>query len=151
MKLTAIQIKAAKPKNKPYKLMDGSGLYLLINKAGCKYWRYNYRFMKKHKTLSIGVFPEVSLKEARGLHYQARQLLSGGVDPAQQRKLDKAIKVEQAENTFGAIAQEWLDKKRPIWAKATIRSTESRLNNHILEYIGKRPIVEITAPEGGCD
>ena len=58
MKLTAIQVKAAKPKDKPYKLMDGSGLYLLINKAGRKYWRYNYRFMKKHKTLSIGVFPE---------------------------------------------------------------------------------------------
>ncbi len=63
MKLTNIKIKNSKPKDKAYKLMDGAGLYLLINKTGGKYWRYNYRFMGKHKTLSIGVYPDISLKE----------------------------------------------------------------------------------------
>ena len=117
MKLTAIKVKAAKPKAKAYKLMDGAGLYLLINKSGRKYWRYNYRFVRKHKTLSIGIYPDISLKEARELHYQAKKLLSEGVDPAQQRKIEKALKVEQAANSFEAIALEWIEKKRPVWAK----------------------------------
>ena len=147
MNLTAIKIKNAKPNEKAYKLMDGAGLYLLINKSGGKYWRYNYRYMGKHKTLSIGVYPEVSLKEARELHYQARRLLSDGIDPTHERKLEKAMKLEQSENSFEAIALEWLGRQRPTWAKSHTDNVEGRLRNHVFEYIGKRPIAEITAPE----
>ncbi len=147
MNLTAIKIKNAKPNKKAYKLMDGAGLYLLINKSGGKYWRYNYRYMGKHKTLSIGVYPEVSLKEARELHYQARRLLSDGIDPTHERKLEKAMKLEQSENSFEAIALEWLGRQRPTWAKSHTDNVEGRLRNHVFEYIGKRPIAEITAPE----
>lgn len=73
MKLTAITIKGIKPKDKAYKLMDGAGLYMMVDKAGRKYWIYNYRYMVKHKTLSIGVYPDISLKEAREQHQQARK------------------------------------------------------------------------------
>lgn len=127
--------------------MDGAGLYLLVNKSGHKYWRYNYRFMGKHKTLSIGIFPDVSLKEARDIHYQAKKLLSDGIDPSMQRKLDKVLKIQQAENSFEVIAKEWIEKQRPIWAKSHTVSVEGRLRNHVYGYIGSRPIVDITALE----
>ena len=127
--------------------MDGAGLYLLINKTGGKYWRYNYRFMGKHKTLSIGVYPDISLKEARDLHHQAKRLLSDGIDPTQKKQLDKSLKIEQSQNTFKAIALEWIDRQRPTWAKTHTDNVEGRLKNHAFDYIGNRPIVDITAPE----
>lgn len=147
MKLTAIKIKAAKPEEKAYKLMDGAGLYLLVNKSGRKYWRYNYRFKGKHKTLSIGLYPDISLKEARELHHDAKKLLSEGIDPSQQRKIEKALKVEQAANSFEAIALEWIEKKRLIWAKTHTENVAGRLRNHAFPQIGSRPIVDINAPE----
>ena len=147
MKLSAVAIRGAKPKEKAYKLMDGAGLYLLINKSGSKTWRYNYRFMGKHKTLSIGAYPEISLKDARDLHYQARKLLTDDIDPAHQRKLQKALKLEQSENNFKAIALEWIGKQRPTWAKSHAENVEGRLRNHAFQHIGHRPIVDITAPE----
>lgn len=147
MKLTAVAIKGAKPKDKAYKLIDGAGLYLFIDKAGRKYWRYNFRFDGKYKTLSIGVYPEMSLKKARDKHQQARALVADDIDPTYQKKLDKAIRLEKAENSFEAIALEWLSKQRPIWAKTHADNVEGRLKNYVFPYFGKRPISEIAPPE----
>ncbi len=146
MKLTAIAIKNAKPREKPYKIADGMGLYLLIKPKG-KYWRYDYRYLKKRKTLAFGKFPDVSLQEARESHYQARKLLTGGVDPSHERKVVKSMKLYQAGNTFAAIAFEWLDTKKPSWVDSHFTSVKGRLENHALDHIGNRPITEITAPE----
>jgi len=147
MKLTVVTIKGAKPKDKPYKLIDGGGLHLLINKKGAKYWRYNYRYNAKHKTLSLGVYPDVSLKEARDLHYQAKKQLGEGIDPSLQRKIEKVTKQDQEKNSFKAIALEWIEKQRPTLAKSTIKNIEGRLKNHIFDHIGNRVISDITAPE----
>ena len=112
MKLTDIQIRNAKPKKKIYKLGDGTGLYLQISPSGGKYWRYNYRYINKNKTLSLGTYPKISLKEARKLFFEARQMLDDGVDPSFQKKVKKSLKIEQADNTFQSIALEWVSKQR---------------------------------------
>jgi len=87
--LTATTVKQAQPKEKAYKLADGGGLHLLVNPAGDKYWRYKYRYAGKEKSLALGVYTEVSLKEARQKHQDARKPLADGVDPAEARKLEK--------------------------------------------------------------
>lgn len=143
-KLTATQIKNAKPESKQYKLTDGNGLYLLVKKSG-KYWRYDYRFLKKRKTLALGVYPEISLKVARQKHADARKLLDQEIDPAQHRKITKAIKLEEAANSFGTLAAEWLAKQ--TWTQGHRRTVESRLNRDILPYLSDKPVVDITAKE----
>ena len=99
MKLTNLSIQSAKLKDKPYSLTDGAGLYLLVRKSG-KYWRYNYRFMGKQKTLALGVYPAVSLKDVRRLHQEAHNQVSDGIDPAHERKLQKSLKLQQSEDNF---------------------------------------------------
>ncbi len=86
--LTNIAVKNAKPtaEGKPVKITDGGGLYLLVNKTG-KYWRYNYRYLKKQKTLALGVYPEISLAQARERHRKAREQLANGIDPAVYKKM----------------------------------------------------------------
>ena len=86
MALTAIQVKEAKPSDKDHKLSDGEGMYLLVKKNGSKYWRMDYRFAGKRKTFAVGIFPQVSLKEARECRYEARRQLSEGIDPSHQKK-----------------------------------------------------------------
>lgn len=146
MKLTATAIKNAKPKEKQYKLPDGAGLYLLVKASG-KYWRYNYRYLGKYKTLSLGIYPTVSLKQAREAHQLSRKQLSEGTDPAHQRKIDKSLKQMQAEDSFKAIALEWLENNKATWVETHYKNLKSRLQNHVFGYIGTRPVVEITAPE----
>lgn len=85
MALTDIKVKTAKPKDKPYKLADGGGMYLLINTNGSKYWRMKYRFAGKEKMLSIGVYPDVTLADAREKRSEARKLLAAGGDPGRQK------------------------------------------------------------------
>jgi hypothetical protein len=111
MPLSDTAIRNAKPKDKPYKLTDERGLYLLINPAG-KYWRLDYRFEGKRKTLALGVYPDVSLKDAREKRDEARKQLAAGIDPGAQRKATKAADAD----TFEAIAREWINKRTPTWA-----------------------------------
>lgn len=106
-KLTALLVKSAKPGPKQDKLTDGGGLYLLVMPNGSKYWRYDYRYREKRKTLPLGVYPDVSLSEARDRHNEARQKVKSGVDPARERKVAKLTRDIAAENTFKAIAEEW--------------------------------------------
>ena len=145
--LTMIAIKNATPKKKQYRLADGRGLYLLVKPTGAKCWRYDYRFAKKRKTLSIGVFPDVSLKKAREMRNDARKLLDEGFDPCHEKKIKKSLRALQAEEHFQAIATEWMEKKKKDCKKSTYASIEGILRNHVFDYIGFRPIVDITAPE----
>jgi hypothetical protein len=107
--LTDAKVKAAKPAQSPYKLADGEGMYLLVNPSGRKYWRLDYRHHDKRHTLALGVYPTVSLAEAREKRRQAKELIRNGINPGQQRKLDKLAGRIASENTFKAIADEYLD------------------------------------------
>lgn len=148
MKLTAIAIKSAKPQEvegviKDRKLSDGRGLYLLIKKDGAKYWRQAYRYVGKQKTLALGVYPQVSLQEARERCNQAHKLLDQGLDPNEVKKAEKAGKYQAAANTFAALANEWYDKQTPNWAPATAKKRRSLLDNDLIPYLGRRPISEL--------
>ena len=118
MKLTARQVETAKPKEKPYKLADGGGLYLLVNPNGKRYWRLKYRSLGKEKLLAIGVYPDVSLAEARSKREDAKRTLAAGNDPSLERKIEKLSRQQDAENSFEAITREWYPRRydghRPI-------------------------------------
>lgn len=146
MPLTDIKIRSIEPKNKQFKLADGQGLYLLVSKKG-KYWRYNFRHGGKYKTLAIGVYPDVSLKGAREAHQKARLLLSKGIDPTYKKKIEKLTSNQNLEDSFKAIALEWMDKQRGRWSPSYYQNVSSRLKNNIYPWLGDRPIAEITAPE----
>ena len=94
----------AKPLNKPYKLWDGGGLYLLVKSTG-KYWRFDYRFLGKRKTLAIGVYPTVPLKKAREIHQEARSNLAAQKDPSEIKKSRKNTQIESQKNSFEAVSR----------------------------------------------
>ncbi|TXH39939.1 MAG: DUF4102 domain-containing protein [Burkholderiaceae bacterium] len=98
MPLSDTSIRNAKSPEKPIKLADGGGLYLLLKPNGAKWWRLDYRFAGKRKTLSMGVYPEVGLKAARDKRDEAKRLLTDGIDPGENRKIQKAARTERAEN-----------------------------------------------------
>jgi integrase len=149
MKLTAIGIKHAEPKEKDgqlidNKLSDGKGLYLLVKKDGSgKYWRQAYRHLGKQKTLALGVYPEVSLAEARELCSAAHKLAAQGIDPNQVKRINKASQLETATNSFSHLADEWYAKQLPHWAESTAKKRRSLLDNDLIPYLGKRPISEL--------
>ena len=146
MPLTDTAIRNAKPQNRQYKLTDEKGMYLLVNKAG-KYFRLDYRFAGKRKTLALGVYPDVRLAEARGKRDDARKMISNGIDPCQARKVQKSIQIEQNENSFEAIAREWHGKYSSNWADTHAKKIIRRLELYIFPWLGNRPIAEITPPE----
>ncbi|MAG00892.1 MAG: integrase [Acidiferrobacteraceae bacterium] len=147
MPLTAIQVKNAKPKEKQYKLTDGEGMYLLVLPAGGKYWRLKYRYSGKEKLLALGVYPAISLAEARERRADAKRLLSKGEDPTTVKKIAKITQNQNSSDNFKSIAREWHDKQKAKLAEVTARDTLSKLINHVFPHIGTRPIGEITAPE----
>jgi hypothetical protein len=114
MALRDIQVRNEKPTDKPRKLADERGLYLLINQVG-KYWRFDYRFSNKRKTLALGVYPDVSLALARERQDAARTQLANGIDPGENRKAQKAAAEGRAANSFEAVAREWFAKFSPNW------------------------------------
>ncbi|MEA2758057.1 MAG: hypothetical protein QOH65_670 [Methylobacteriaceae bacterium] len=102
--LTQLQIQNGRPKEKPYTLSDGRGLHLYVHSSGSKLWRIRFRFTGKANMLSLGSFPEVSLADARKKRDTIRQQIADGIDPAVQRKTEKARSIEAKENTFGKLA-----------------------------------------------
>jgi len=146
MPLTDTAIRNAKPGEKPVKLADEKGLFLLITPAGAKYWRQKYRFGGKEKLLSHGVYPEVSLKEARERRDDARKLLSNGVDPGGAKKAEKASRVLQSANSFEALAREWIDSRRGDIGDGQISKTLAIFENDVFPWLGSTPIAEIDAP-----
>ena len=144
--LTAIAVKQAKQEGKSYKMTDGRGLYLLVKPEG-KYWRYNYRFLGKQKTLALGVYPGVSLADARQAHEGARAQLSEGVDPAESRREEKLKRMLAAEETFDAIAREWFVTRIADKSESHKSRTLGILEKDLFPKIGRRPIANITPTE----
>ena len=145
--LSDIEARKAKPQEKPYKLTDGKGLYLLVNPTGVKLWRMNYRHGGKQKTLALGIYPDVPLGKAREKLDEARRLLADGVDPMANRKATQLATTERAANSFEAIAREWLALNAGKWAEITHRHIKERFEQCLFPWIGSRPIAEITARE----
>ncbi len=143
--LTDASIKNAKPKEKAYKLTDGEGMFLLLNPNGSRWWRFNYRIGGKHKQISFGVYPEVTLKEAREKRDEARKMLRDGIDPSQAKKAQKDS--ASGANSFESIAREWFSKFSPTWTPSHGERILRRMERDIFPWIGKRPIGEIKAPE----
>tara|TARA_R110002110_G_scaffold414951_1_gene647105 strand:- start:385110 stop:386294 length:1185 start_codon:yes stop_codon:yes gene_type:complete len=144
MPLTNIQCKEASPKEKDYKLSDGKGLYLLVTKKGSKYWRLKFRFARKEKVLALGVYPEVTLKEARNKTYLARKQLEDGIDPAATKRAKKLSLLQSAANSFEVLAWEWFEKEKDSWSPAHVKKQKYLLEKNLLPYLGKLPITDIT-------
>jgi len=146
--LTDVQIRAFKSQpGKSIKLFDGQGLYLEVTGTGGRWWRLKYRYAGKEKRLSLGVYPETTLKEARDRRDDARQLLMNGVDPSQQRQIEKLASAERAENTFEKLGREWYAKRAEVWDPAHAARILSRLERDIFPSVGSRPITEVEPPE----
>ena len=145
MRLTDTAVRKAKPTDKTQRLFDGGGLYLEITPAGGKRWRQKYRFAGKEKLLALGVYPDVSLAEARERRDKARKLLANGVDPGQHRQAEKAAGAERAGNSFEVVARDWLTKRD--WVPNYTAKVTAWLENDVFPYIGGRPVAELTAPE----
>jgi integrase len=147
MSLSDAKVRNAKPKTKPYKIADGDGLFLHVSPTGSKYWRLKYFFGGKEKLLALGVYPEITLADARDRRAQARKTLASGIDPANVKKEVKRLAILRSANAFETIAREWFDKRAHKWAPSSAATTLARLEQHILPKLGDRPIAEITAPE----
>ena len=144
--LTDTAVRNAKPRDKFYKVSDSGGLYLLVKSTG-KYWRMDYRFVGKRKTLAIGVYPAVSLVAARKKRDEARELLAKDIDPSLTKAINKQIVRTAAENTFKAVALEWHAKTSKTWAKTTATNIKRYLEKDIFPWLGNRVIKDIAAPE----
>jgi integrase len=145
--LTATQVKQAKPGEKIYKLTDGGGMYLQVHTNGARYWRYDYRFAGKRRTLALGVYPEVSLKQARETHQEARNKLSQGIDPSEVRKVEKLTRYLAVAESFEAVGREWFNQVMPDKSESYRIRTGRILENDLYPALGSRPIKSITALE----
>ncbi|HMW21954.1 MAG TPA: integrase arm-type DNA-binding domain-containing protein [Burkholderiaceae bacterium] len=157
--LTDTAIRKASPGEKPRKLADGSGLYLEIQPSGARYWRLKYRIGGKEKRLSLGVYPAVTLADARKRRDEARALVAAGIDPSENRKASKADQVRQRETqalidagaplpgSFEAVARDWLQlvHEPKVSARYALRS-RIQLERDVFPHIGRRPAREVDAP-----
>ncbi len=147
--LTASKVANSKPMPRPYKLADGRGLFLLVHPSGSKYWRMKYRRPDtcKENTLALGVYPDVSLHQARERREKARKLLAESIDPAEHRKAEKAAKDAAAANSFEIVAREFIERHLSDKAASHRKTVRGRLERDVYPYLGKRPVSAITAPE----
>ncbi|KHS64174.1 integrase [Pectobacterium brasiliense] len=143
MKLNARQVETAKPKDKPYKMADGGGLYLLVKTNGSRYWRLKYRIDGKEKLLALGVYPDVSLADARAKRDEARKGIAGGIDPLEVKKEQKVEREAQVKNTFQEIALEWHNMKVKKWSAGYASDILEAFNKDVFPFIGQRPIADI--------
>lgn len=150
MKLSDIQCKTATPRDKSYKLSDGGGMYLEIMPNGSKYWRMKYRVKAdgklKEKRLAIGVYPEISLKEARLRREDAKRMTELGKDPSLEKQRLQSLAEEDNSNTFKKIALEWYEQRKDRWRPRYAVEVLTRLENDIFPHIGNYPIKEIDPP-----
>ena len=147
MPLTNIAIRRAQPGDKSRKMFDGGGLYLEIAPKGSKWWRLKYRFRGKEKRLALGVYPSVSLKQARRGREEARQLLDQQIDPSELRKAEKAASKGHSGTSFESVAREWFAKHSPNWAPGHASRVLKRLERDIFPWIGGQSFTTITAPQ----
>ena len=147
MALTMVEIRNAKPADKAYRLFDERGLYLEVAPTGGKWWRLKYRFNGKEKRLSLGVFPEIALKDARDRRDAIRKLLADGIDPGEHRKIMKTVTTDRAANSFEIIAREWFAKNVLKWNENHSSRIIRRLERDIFPWLGEKSIAEITPPQ----
>lgn len=145
MPLTETRIRTARAGDKPQKIADERGLFLLVSPNGSKLWRLKYRFAGKEKLLALGAYPDVSLKTARDLRDQARAKIAGGTDPSEERR--QAKQEATGAGTFAAVAEEWIERQASAWTPGHAITVRSRLDRDVLPYLGKRPMLQIDAPE----
>jgi integrase len=146
--LTDTAIRNVKSRNKPRKLFDERGLYLLVTPDGGKWWRFKYRFGGKEKLLSLGVYPDVGLKQAREKRDEGRKLVAANVDPSAERQAAKAAMVaslRRDQDSFEAVAKEWFGKFSPNWVPSHSETIVQRLEADVFPWLGARVISEINA------
>jgi integrase len=147
MALTNTAVLNAKPESKQRKLADEKGLFLLIHPNGSKYWRFKYRVGGREKLLALGVYPDVSLADARARRDEARKLLANGADPGEVKKATKAAGAEKAANSFEVVAREWYAKNKAAWNSGHGDRIIRRLERDIFPWIGSKPVADLTAPD----
>jgi len=147
MALTDTALKTAKPTDKPAIMADSDGLYLLIHPNGGKWWRFDYRFDGKRKTLSMGVYPDVPLKVARERRDEARKLVANGIDPGEHRKAHKTARAVAVANSFETVAREWHSKMKPTWSPDHADKIIRRFERDVFPWIGSKPIADVNALE----
>lgn len=140
-------IKNAKPKSKTDKLKDGGGLFLYVEPNGSKRWRYRFQFEGKEQLLSLGVYPDVTLKEARLERDRLKDLINQGINPSEQRKALRATPDGFHPNAFEIVARAWFKEVEPTLSPKTANSTIQRLEKHVFPYVGKKDIKAVTAEE----
>lgn len=146
MKLNDIRLKNLHPKKKAYKVFDGQGLYIEVSPTGSKYWRLKYRMHDKERRLAIGVYPEISLKEARDKRDEARKLIAEHIDPSKDKKRKKLSAKGNVENTFESVAREWHENKQEHWKPRYSQEVMKRLEDDIFPLLGEYPINDIDPP-----
>lgn len=147
MPLSEAKVRNAKPQAKPYKISDSEGMYLFVSPAGSKCWRLKYRFAGREKVLALGIYPDVSLGDARERRAQARKALAAGNDPSEVKREAKRLALVKSENTFETVALEWYAKQEHGWVPSYSSKVKARLENHVFPKLGNRPIDDIKAPE----
>lgn len=144
MPLTDLAIRKAAPREKEYKLTDFDGMYLLVNPNGGKYFRGNYRFFGKQKTLSLGVYPDIDLAQARIKWQEAKQKVANGEDPSLLKKEIKLKRKTDEQLTFKVVCEEWLELRKKEWSQRTYDNNKQRLENDVFPKIGHLPISKVT-------
>lgn len=149
MALTDVVIKNAKfdPSKSVTKLHDEKSMYVQVMKNGSKYFRLDYSYAGRRKTLALGVYPEISLKEAREKRDAARKLLERGIDPSEYKKNKKQLIIEEAENSFSAIAVEWLEKYKSKWSEGHANHKWRKLELYVIPYLGNKAIKQISSKD----
>jgi len=145
--LNDLTIKKSKPRDKPYKITDGEGMYLMMHPNGGKYWRLRYKIAGKEKTLALGTYPMISLAEAREKRFEAKKKIKEGIDPSEQKKLEKITRIIETENSFEAVAHEWHKKQKERYTIKHHKAVLTRLQKDVFPLLGSRPIGQIKAPE----
>lgn len=145
--LTEMQVRKAKPTDKPYRLADGKGLYLEVMPNGSRYWRMKYRFDGKEKRAAFGVYPEVSLAEARAACLAARKQLAAGTDPSAQKREQKRVRALEAASSFETVAREWFETQRDGWSEVYTGKVLNSLEVDVFPRIGSKPIGDVDAPQ----
>jgi hypothetical protein len=141
--LTESSIKGAKPAEKPYKLFDERGLFMLVTRAGGRLWRFRYRIGGVEKLLALGAYPDVSLKRAREKRDEARRAVAAGIDPSAKRRAER----DAVTNTFAAVADEWLLTKKASLTESTWERDRQQVHKWVIPYLGNKPIASLEAPD----
>lgn len=145
-RLPEVAVRNAKPRQRPYKLFDGDGLYLNVHPNGSKYWRLKYRYAGKEKVLALGVYDQVSMTEARARADKARKLLADGFDPVVTKRVERAAIAAQHANTFEKAAEAWMERHAGDWTPSYTEKVRGILSANLYPRIGALPLAALTAP-----